>query len=94
MAPTTGSCMELLSVGMLVSGMDAAIGSWVELFGAGTKTVDVLSTTGSVVELCGVAQGLSSGWIGALGKSFHWNPRGISGDDPGSCIFLCKRGKP
>jgi hypothetical protein len=81
MAPTTGSFVELLSVGMLVSGMATTTGSFVEFFGAGTITVDVLSTTGFVVEFHGVAQGPSSGRIGSLGKFCGRNPRGISADD-------------
>jgi hypothetical protein len=92
---TTGSFVELLSVGMLVSGMAAKTGSFVELFGARTMTVDVLSTTGFVVELRGVAQGPSSGWIGALGKSFDRNPRGILANDPqGLAFFFASAVKP
>jgi hypothetical protein len=41
-AQTTGSFVESLSVDMLVSGMAAATGSFMELFGAGTMLVDVL----------------------------------------------------
>jgi hypothetical protein len=88
MAPNTGSVMELLNVGMRVSGMATATGSFVELFGAGTMTVGVLSTNGSVVELRGVAQGPSSGRIGARGKSYDRNTRGISADDPQGLAFF------